>query len=106
MEALGSDGEALFREIAERALARNQARAALLASVLREDSLDAAERAEAVALAHQVAGSAGTFGYGDASELARHACVLLTGGATPRQVRGAVERLVAALQEPPAPGQD
>ena len=63
-----------FREIAARALVTNRARADVMAAAvmagLEGHHLDADTRAKAQQAAHQVAGSAGTFGYPKVSQLA------------------------------------
>lgn len=96
--------------IAARALDRNRDRAARL-SVLVAGDLDAASadteapgtvRDEAVTLAHQIAGSAGTFGYDAASDDARTAMDLLVAGADTAQVAPFVESVRSLLDGPPA----
>lgn len=100
--------------IAARALDRNRERAARLVALLAED-LDAATpdtgapvpatrataRDEAVTLAHQIAGSAGTFGYDAASDDARTAMDLLADGAAAGEVAPFAASVRSLLDGPP-----
>ncbi|GMA30025.1 Hpt domain-containing protein [Litorihabitans aurantiacus] len=85
MSELGPDGDALLAAIASRALERNQERADRLVTLLAAgaDPLADAVREDATTLAHQIAGSAGTFGYEAASALARTVMDGLAAGALP-----------------------
>ena len=101
MSALGPDGDAVMAVIAGRALDRNSDRAARLEELVKGD-LDGKARDEAVTLAHQVAGSAGTFGYDAASDDARTAMDLLADGADAAEVAPFVESVRSLLEGPPA----
>lgn len=101
---LGTDGDAAYAAIALRALARNRERltevAALVERASGADEPEAAEaRSRASELAHQVAGSAGTFGRDEASVLAREVMGLLADGASPEQVRAVVEAAQRSLED-------
>jgi len=66
------------------------------ADALRRGALGAAERAEARAVAHRLAGSLGTFGLDAASACAREAELLLSGSRA--LTRGQAERLAASVR--------
>ena len=104
MKALGPDGEAAMALIAARALRRNQDRAARLTELLVAglDGSDGASRAEAITLAHQIAGSAGTFGPEAASDIARIVMTSLAGGTEPAGVEALVAQVSVLLDGPPA----
>jgi HPt (histidine-containing phosphotransfer) domain-containing protein len=86
--------------IAARALDRNRERAARLRTLVVDD-LDAGARQEAVTLAHQIAGSAGTFGHDAASDDARTAMELLADGAAAAEVAPFVESVQSLLADLP-----
>ena len=102
MNALGPDGEAAMALIAARALRRNQDRAARLAGLIAGgiDEDDGATREEAITLAHQIAGSAGTFGHEAASDIARIVMTSLSQGLDPSSVEGLVAQVGALLDAP------
>ncbi|GMA33471.1 Hpt domain-containing protein [Litorihabitans aurantiacus] len=99
MSELGPDGDALLAAIASRALERNQERADRLVTLLAAgaDPLADAVREDATTLAHQIAGSAGTFGYEAASALARTVMDGLAAGGAAATVRPAALRVVELL---------
>ncbi|HEY9291200.1 MAG TPA: Hpt domain-containing protein [Microlunatus sp.] len=93
--------------IFDRARERNLGRAHELAGwvkVAEERRLTATDRAEAKEVAHQLAGSAGTFGYQAATELAREIEKLFSdgdGASSWASARAHVRELVQHLHQPP-----
>lgn len=104
MNALGPDGDAAIALIAVRALKRNQDRAARLMELI-EGGLeggDGSAREEATTLAHQIAGSAGTFGYDAASDLARIVMTSLSDEVEISRVQPLVAQVIVLLDAPPS----
>lgn len=99
MNALGPDGDAAIALIAVRALKRNQDRAARLMELIEGglEGVDGSTREEATTLAHQIAGSAGTFGYDDASDLARIVMTFLTDEVEIARVQPLVAQVIVLL---------
>ncbi|QGN35113.1 Hpt domain-containing protein [Microlunatus sp. Gsoil 973] len=101
--------EALHRvaDIADRARERNIGRAgdlAAWASIGRAGRISAEQRGEAAEIAHQLAGSAGTFGYQAATDVAREVERLFgeaDGAEAWTRLTECVRDLVRRLQEPP-----
>lgn len=104
MNTLGPDGDAAIALIAVRALKRNQDRVSRLAHLVAGDldGADGSSREEAITLAHQIAGSAGTFGYDAASDLARIVMTSLSDGVDTSHVEPVVAQVSVLLAGPPA----
>jgi diguanylate cyclase (GGDEF)-like protein len=100
--------EAIWHRVHETELRRVATIEAAIVSLL-EDRLDEAERAAAEREAHKLAGSAGTFGFHRASDLARELELLLGDGTTDRSraLRAAVlvEQLYTELAAAAVPAQ-
>ena len=95
---LGQGGDAVMAAIAARALARNRVRVAELAAILAL-GLPEDRRDDAHALAHQVAGSAGTFGRDDASVIARRVMEAIAAGASASDAGVDLAALERALED-------
>ncbi|QDP95588.1 Hpt domain-containing protein [Microlunatus elymi] len=97
-------------EIFDRARERNLCRAEELAgwvTAAEQDGLTAADRVVAKDVAHQLAGSAGTFGYQSATEVARKIERLFADGDGSHcwaTARDHVRDLMRKLQDPPESG--
>jgi hypothetical protein len=94
-------------DIADRARERNLDRAGELAAwatIGREGRISAEQRGEAAEVAHQLAGSAGTFGYQAATDVAREVERLFgeaDGAEAWSRLTDCVHDLVRRLREPP-----
>lgn len=103
------DDDTLSRvaDIADRARERNLDRAgelATLASIGKQGSISVEQRGEAVEVAHQLAGSAGTFGYLAATEIAREVETLFAEADEAEswnRLTECVRDLVSQLHDPP-----
>lgn len=106
-EDLGEEAMSRVADIADRARARNLDRAdelATWASIAEQGSLSVEQRTEAAKVAHKVAGSAGTFGYRTATEIAREVEKLFSeadGAEAWNRLTDCVRDLVRRLQDPP-----
>lgn len=101
------DAMSRVADIADRARERNLDRAGELvawAKIGQQDSLSVEQRCEAAEIAHQLAGSAGTFGYLAATEIAREVEKLFAeadGVEAWTRLTECVRDLVRRLHEPP-----
>jgi HPt (histidine-containing phosphotransfer) domain-containing protein len=106
---LAADEDARNRvaDIADRARERNLGRAdelAAWASIGEQGELSSEQRGEAAEIAHQLAGSAGTFGYLAATDVAREVEKLFSeadGAESWNRLTECVRDLVRRLREPP-----
>lgn len=94
-------------DIADRARERNLGRAdelAAWASIAEQGEISTEQRGEAAEIAHQLAGSAGTFGYLEATEVAREVEKLFSeadGTESWSRLTECVHDLARRLREPP-----
>jgi HPt (histidine-containing phosphotransfer) domain-containing protein len=94
--------EAAMRQIAVRALKSNQERLVVLAEAVREaghGGLDELQRSAAMDVAHQLVGSAGTFGYSRVSQLARRLEGFFRDADVSPSVVGAATEQIAVMQQ-------
>lgn len=103
----GEDALSRVADIADRARERNLGRAGELAAwatMGQRGDISSEQRGEAAEVAHQLAGSAGTFGYQAATEIAREVEQLFAeadGAESWHRLTECVRDLVRRLREPP-----
>lgn len=106
-ESVSDTALSLVADIADRARERNLDRAGELitwASIGKDGTISSEQRGEAAEIAHQLAGSAGTFGYLTATDVAREVEQLFSeaeGAEAWSRLTECVRDLLRRLREPP-----